>query len=416
MRLMKKLSLTFLWSLLSFSIFAQLQEQIVYPPYYIKTAKLDNGEDLKPSAIIELGKPIFLSFDDLQADEKEYQYRIKRFDENWQPTQLNESEYIDGFASDIITDIIQSTGTLQSYTHYSLQIPNDNTSILLTGNYIIEILNDNDEVVFSKAFIVYRQDINVGMQVKWPTDVNLRNSMQFIDFSIYKNGYTILNESESLTIKIFQNNDLSYSLNFHQPTFYQGDQWIYHYPNEALFEGINEFRRFETKDLRGYNYGVKYQELNDLYDFYPYTASFRDQYSYYKDIDGAYILNSTQAPDDINTEADYVNVHFSFDGTLNPDEKIYVIGRFNDFNPTDDYQLKYQEKSGKYEVSVLLKQGYYDYMFVTKNKQNQIDIAAIEGSFAQTENDYNILVYYRAPGSRFTKVIGYGYANSDQIK
>ncbi len=406
-------SIFILWSVFTFS---QYEKYVIEPPYYIKTVKLDDGKNPKPSPIIQLGHRIYFSFDDLQADEKEYYYKILRFDENWQPTPLNESEYIDGFASDIITDIEQSTGTLQSYTHYSLYLPNENTRILLSGNYILQVLNEDEEVIFSKAFILYRKEINVGMQVKWANEVRMKDRLQFIDFNLYKSGYTILNETESLTVKIFQNNDIGYSLDFHQPTFYQGDNWIYHYPQQAVFEGINEFRRFETKDVRGYNYGIALRELNQLYDFYPYTGNFRTRYDYYKDINGSYILNSVQAPDNVDVESDYVNVHFSFGGVLDDNERIFVIGRFNDFNPTDQYELLYNDENKRYETTVLLKQGYYDYMYVTKNDRNEIDITAIEGSFARTENDYTIVVYYHPPGGRYTKVIGFGTANSDQIR
>jgi hypothetical protein len=413
---MKKYLLPVIVFFINTSIFSQYEKYVIPPPYYIKTVKLDNGKNPKPSSVIQLGHSVYFSFDDLQADEKEYYYKIVRFDENWQPTSLNESEYIDGFASDIITDMEQSIGTLQSYTHYRLQLPNENTRILLSGNYILQVLDDNEKIVFSKAFILYRKDINVGMQVKWANDVRLKDRLQFIDFNLYKSGYRILNETESITVKIFQNNDIGFSLDFHQPTFYQGDKWIYHYPQQAVFEGINEFRRFETKDLRGYNYGISLKELNQLYDFYPYTANFRTRYDYYKDINGAYILNSVQSDESVDIEADYVNVHFSFGGVLDSGERIFVIGRFNDFNPTDEYELIYNETTRRYETVVLLKQGYYDYMYVTKNERGEIDVTAIEGSFARTENDYTIVVYYRPPGGRYTKVIGYGTANSDQIR
>ena len=395
---------------------AQLDEYWISPPYYIKTVKLDDGKKEKPSPIIPLGHRIYFSFDDLQADEKEFSYKIVRFDENWEPSSLSESEYIGGFASNIITGIEQSSGTLQSYTHYNLVLPNEDTRILMSGNYMLQILDEDEEVVFSKPFILYEKKFPVGIQVKWPNDVNLKDRLQMIDFVLYKGNYNIMNETESLTVKIFQNNDISYSVDFHQPTFYKGNQWVYHYPQEALFEGINEFRRFETTDIRGYNYGIAYKELNKLYDFYPYPGDFRYHYIYYKDINGGYILNSEQALDDVNTEADYVNVHFSFKGVLEKDEEIYVTGRFNDFYPTADYKMKYNEETRQYEVNVILKQGYYDYMFVTKNPEGEIDVTSVEGSFAQTENDYSVVVYYHQPGGRYTEVIGFGKANSDNIK
>ena len=397
--------------------FAQLQDLIVKPPYYIKTVKLDDGGQPQSSPIIQLGHRIYFSFDDLQADEKEYYYKILRFDENWQPSILNESEYIDGFASSVITDITSSSGTLQSYTHYNLVLPNDDTRILLSGNYILQVLDEDENVVFSKAFILYKKEINVGVQIKWPTDVQLKDRMQFVDFSLYLSGYTILNESENLLVKVFQNNDINYSINFRRPTFYKGAEWTYHYPNEALFEGLNEFRRFESKDVRGYNYGIAYKELTDkLYDYYTYAAVPVTHYIYYKDNDGCYILNSVQAYEDVNSEADYVKVHFTYKGDLDEGESIYVIGRFNDFVPDEAAQLTYNDETGVYENVQLLKQGYYDYKFVTKNAQGEPDWTTIDGSFAQTENLYTVLVYYKSPGARYTKVIGYGTANSDNIR
>ncbi len=396
---------------------AQLQDLLVKPPYYIKTVKLDDGRQPISSPIIELGHRINFSFDDLQADEKEYSYKILRYDENWQPSILNESEYIDGFASSIITDITESTGTLQSYTHYHLVLPNEDTRILLSGNYILQVLDEDEQVVFSKAFILYQKDINVGVQVKWPNDVQIKDRMQFIDFSLYLSGYTILNESENLLVKIFQNNNLNYSINFRRPTFYKGTEWAYHYPNKALFDGINEFRRFECNDVRGYNYGISYKELSDkLYDFYTYVAEPRTHYLFFKDIDGCYIINSTQAYDDAHSEAEYIKVHFTFKGDLNDNERLYVIGYFNDFTADESSQLTFNNETGLYENVQLLKQAYYDYMFVTKNAEGQIDWTRIEGNFAQTENIYTVLVYYKAPGARFTKIIGYGEASSDNIK
>ena len=414
---MKKIStLLLIW--LSFPILnAQLAQHIIKPPYYIKTVKLDDGAQPKSSPIIALGHAIYFSFDDLQADEKEYSYKILRFDANWHPSILNPSEFIDGFDSDLITDITSSSGTLQSYTHYNLVLPNDNTRILLSGNYVLQVLDDNDQIIFSKAFILYQKEINVGVQVKWPNTVAVKDRQQFIDFSLYKQNYNILNESESLLVKVFQNNNINYSLNFTRPTFYQGAKWIYHYPQKALFEGINEFRRFDCKDLRGFNYGINYKELTDkLYDFYTYTAQPRTHYLYYKDIDGCYIINSAQSFDDVHTEADYVKVHFTYNGPLKTDQKVYVIGRFNDFTPDKNAQLTYNDTDQIYENTQLLKQGYYNYMFVVKNSKGQLDLTAISGSFAQTENDYTVLVYYKAPGARYTKIIGYGKASSDNIR
>jgi len=395
---------------------AQWQELIVEPPYYIQTIQVNDGKYPIPSNILELNHKLYVSFDDLQADEKDYYYKIVRYDENWQPTQLQISEYIDGFESDIITGIEQSSGTLQSYTHYFFSIPNENTKILLSGNYIIEILDDEEQVVFSRAFVLYEKKVDIGIQIKWPYDIVVKDKKQMLDLYLYKGNYNIFNEQETLQIKVLQNNNWQTIKTFTTPSSYQGDKWVYHYPSRLLFNGLNEFRAFETKDIRGMNYGIVKRELVDnLYDFYVYPDYYRTHYLYYKDIDGAFIINSVQAEENKNIEADYVYVHFTFDGDLEAGEHLFVSGNFNDFTPKAYHELKYNEETGKYELSLLLKQGYYNYMYVIKKNASE-DYSLTEGNFAQTENFYQVLVYYRSPGNRFCKVIGYGKANSQKIK
>ena len=393
---------------------AQLNRVVEIPPYYIKTVQLSDGKLPKSSPIIPLNHQIYFSFDDLQGDEKEYYYKVVRYDERWHTTDLSVSEYISGFDGDVIEDISNSSGTLQTYTHYALQLPNDNTRILLSGNYVLQVLND-DRIIFSKPFILYEKKVNIGVQVKWANDVTKKDRWQTVDFSIYKSSFNILNESETLTARIFQNNDIYSYKEFHQPTFYKGAEWVYHYPNEAVFEGVNEFKQFETKDLRGINYGIYRSQLNTLYDFYLYEDNYRSHYLFRKDINGNYIIKTLQG-EDMATESDYVYVHFVFNNEVDAGKKLYVIGHFNDFHIDDVYELIYNNETGKYENILLLKQGYYNYLYITKDKAGDIDIAEINGSFAQTENDYTVLLYYRAPGARFTSVIGYGTANSDQIK
>ena len=52
---------------------------------------------------------------------------------------------------------------------------------------------------------------------------------------------------------------------------------------------------------------------------------------------------------------------------------------------------------------VLLKQGYYSYQFV------QEDGATVRtmGDFYETENEYATLVYYKGPGDRTDRLVGY---------
>jgi len=68
-----------------------------------------------------------------------------------------------------------------------------------------------------------------------------------------------------------------------------------------------------------------------------------------------------------------------------------------------------------YENALLFKQGYYDYNYVLLNKDGSLDPGYIGGNFEKTENEYQVLVYYRDIGARYDQIIGVGSANSINI-
>ena len=148
-----------------------------------------------------------------------------------------------------------------------------------------------------------------------------------------------------------------------------------------------------------------------LYDFYIYPDEARDKYTYYKDADGHFFILSNQSLEDVNTEADYVYVHFSLNKIPKPGEKIYVLGKFNSYLASKDFELKYNPETAFYEANILLKQGYYEYLYSVNNNNNS-SFVSIEGDFAETENRYQLIIYYRAPGKRYTEVIGYASSGS----
>jgi len=56
----------------------------------------------------------------------------------------------------------------------------------------------------------------------------------------------------------------------------------------------------------------------------------------------------------------------------------------------------------------LLKQGLYDYEYAWfNNDTKKLETLPFEGAFFQTENSYQIFVYYRRPGARWETLVGY---------
>jgi len=139
--------------------FAQVEE--VNPPDYIKTITFKGDTPESQLPVIRLGEALVLEFDALNGDEEDYYYEIKHYNFDWTPSILVESEYLSGFNKQRIRNYDNSFNTYQIYSHYTVSIPNQNTKGLkISGNYIITIYDDYDEIVFSRKFMVYEEYFN----------------------------------------------------------------------------------------------------------------------------------------------------------------------------------------------------------------------------------------------------------------
>src|SRR5690606_12033442 len=150
--------------------FSQIEE--VNPPDYIKTILFKGNTDESQLPILKLGEPLLLEFDALTGTEPDFYYVIEHFNYDWTPSNLVKSEYLRGFDYQRIQDYKNSFNTYQIYSHYMLQIPNQQTKgLLVTGNYLMSIYKDDDELVFSRKFMIYEDLVNVGVAIKRSRDV-----------------------------------------------------------------------------------------------------------------------------------------------------------------------------------------------------------------------------------------------------
>ncbi|WP_411893534.1 DUF5103 domain-containing protein [Winogradskyella sp. A2] len=411
----KAFSLLFL---LLFPIILLGQAVEVSPPDFIKTIKFKSNTTQGQLPILQLGEPLVLEFDALNANEEDFYYIIEHFNYDWTPSVLAKAEYLRGLDNQRILEYYNSFNTYQVFSHYKLQIPNIQTrAILKTGNYMISIYDDYDELMFSRKFMVYEDLVNVGVNVKRSRDVKFVAEKQSVDMVISTNSINFNNPLETINTVIIQNNNLSTSISGLKPQYTLGNRLIYKYVEESAFWGGNEYLFFETKDVRAANVGVQFIDLKDIYQSYLFTnISRRDRpYTYNPDINGNFQITAIDRTD-IDVEADYTMVHFSLLHEELMDKDIYVYGNFNAFAIEPLTQLYFNRESGKYEGMLRLKQGFYNYKFVAVDKQSgDLDEGFISGNFWQTENNYKVLVYYRDLGARYDKLIGYGEATSVDI-
>ncbi len=77
----------------------------------------------------------------------------------------------------------------------------------------------------------------------------------------------------------------------------------------------------------------------------------------------------------------------------------------NYWNLDDENLMRYDSTQQGYTARMLLKQGWYDYEYVLKAPNAPTYF--FEGSRFETENEYEILVYYKPFQPRADMLIGY---------
>ena len=395
--------------------YAQVQLEI-NPPTNIKTI-IFKGDTDDQFPVVKLGDPIYLEFDDLLANEQDYYYQIVHCDYDWTPSSLLKSQYLNGLDNERIVDYENSYSTLQPYSNYKLSIPNDNTRLKVSGNYVLEIYNSYNELQFSRRFLVYEDMVNVGGVVKRSRDFTYLNEKQVVQFTINTNQVKLVNPNKEVKIAIIQNYQWPTAITNISPQFNMGTELVYKYDKETSFLGGNEYFNFDTKDLRAPSSSISRIELADLYNHYLFTDYFRDDrpYTYYPDVNGDFVVRTLQG-EDSSREAEYSYVHFALPYT----EKIglndvFIFGKYNNYALEEENKMTYNEVTGNMEAVIKMKQGFYNYKYVMKNSEGVIDMNTISGNFHFTENSYLILVYYRNFGDMYDSIIGVGSANSRSI-
>ncbi|MEJ6674920.1 MAG: DUF5103 domain-containing protein [Polaribacter sp.] len=376
----------------------------------IKTIQLRPLGENNFSAIVPLGSILKLSFDDLDADSKEYKYKIEHKTHDWKPSRLLSSQFVNGFDQNTIINVTNSFNTLQSYTHYEVKIPNINTVITKSGNYLVSVLDAYDAVVFTRRFVLYENATTVPVSVIRSRNIKTMDTQQTIQFSVNHPGIRINNPRQEIHITLLKNNNWNESIHDVQPTFFKQNQLLYTYMNKTNFWGGNEYLNFDSKILRNKSLNIVKITKKEVYNhyLYPFTFNAFRNYTYNPDINGQFAVRTLEGNDN-STEADYALMHFSLQvDEMFKEKEVYVYGAFNNFSIGEKNSMYYNPKNQTYHASILLKQGFYNYTFATRGEDGLANTTKINGSFFETENEYTAIIYFKPFGSLYDRVIGVG--------
>ncbi|WP_430614195.1 DUF5103 domain-containing protein [Flavobacterium sp. JP2137] len=383
---------------------------------YIKSAAfMANNQAVVP--FFKLGAAINFDFDDLLAGESDYYYNVTQYNYDWTPTRLSKIDYIDGMDNQRIANYSNSFNTLQLYSHYNLQLTHSKYRILKSGNYVLEISNRSDEVVIRRKFIVYENLVNVPVQIKRSRDIGTITAKQNVEFTIKLGEQTFQNPAQNIRVSLFQNAQWASSISKVKPQYTIGNDLIYKYNKETQFWGGNEFLNFDNKDIRATTNAIGEVTAGEIYNthLYPNLDRSNKTYTFFPDLNGSFYPRNINR-ENAAIEADYTWVYFTLITPETLDKRqFYITGMFNNYECTADNLMVYNPEVKAYEKALLIKQGFTNFQY-TAVKNQRVDFEnPIDGNFAETENQYQVMVYYRGNNDLYDRVIGMGEANSEHI-
>lgn len=355
-----------------------------------------------PRSLVE---SLLLQFDLLLEEYIDVQAKIIHCNADWTKSMLNDIEFLYDYNNFDLRDFEYSINANTLYVNYWFNIPRVKT----TGNYIIQVYQNGDEndVLFTRRFIVFDNKVNIQPNTRISTGVMERDFNQQIDFDIIHSRIKVTNPRTEFKIVIRQNQRWDNMLTGLQPTAIRRDKSLLeyrHFNMENNFKGGNEFRH---ADLRSYSFrGAYVAQVNSNANPREATVNLgksrkHEAYSMLRDRNGGFVIATTETMGEY-LACDYILTKFQIK-SAKLSHPVYVLGAFNDYKKSNKSLLKYDEVSQSYVGEVLLKQGIYDYLYWVDGP----DPYYFEGSFYQTENNYDIIVYHKSFSDLTDKVVGY---------
>jgi hypothetical protein len=400
---------------------AQLpNDNICYYPS-IKTIRVfKEGFELSPPVIqLNSTERLEISFDDLDQDIKRYKFTILHCESDWNSSlDLPVSDYIDGYREEDINQYAYSYNTTVKYIHFTTAFPTANMKPKVSGNYILIVYEeDTSRVAFTARFMVVESSpvVSEGRIVQ-SSKMADRLGRQQVDFEVKLNGFRVMDVGREIRVVVQQNGRWDNALWLSKPRFTRSDELDYRYDESNCFNGGNQFRTFDIKSLLYQTeriLRITYDTANQVYLLPDQPRTFK-QYVYEKDLNGKYYVKNEEYAENSSTEADYAWVHFflPYPALLTTGD-FFIMGDLTAWRLSAENLMKFSFERKGYELNLFLKQGYYNYMYVLKEKGKTAgDESFIEGTHWETENDYTIYVYFRETGTQYDRLIAVNFLNT----
>jgi hypothetical protein len=370
-----------------------------------------------PVISLNSGDVFELNFDDMDADLKTYYYTYQLCNADWSPSTLFSFDYIRGFQNMRITTYRSSSIALTRYTHYQAVVPDRNCYPIRSGNYLLKVFLDGDtsKIVFTRRFLVVNDKSKIAATIRQPMSSRLFQNYQKVVAGITLNPELNVFNQQEVKVVILQNYSWPNAIFLERPNIFHGNYFEYNDENTTTFPAGKEWRWIDLRSLRLMTDRMqKIDKKTVVPEVYVKPDGDREKqpYMFYRDLDGLFYIATI---DNVNPfwQSDYAKVHFTFVPPANrafEGRNLYLYGALTNYTPDDSSKMIFNEEKGIYEKTLFLKQGYYDYSYITipdKPTDDRFSYDNTEGNFWGTQNSYLIMVYYRAYGSRADELIGF---------
>jgi hypothetical protein len=363
--------------------------------------------------LIRLGsdETLRLSFDDLEDEAQTFEYTVVHCDADWQPSDISPYDFIDGFDEDYIRSYEFSNQTLMPYVHYELGLPNENMRFKISGNYLLLVYDEDEQLVLTRRFLIVENKWQIEALVARATASDQYSTHQDVRFTMLNAAKAIRNPMRELRATVLQNFRWDTGIYGITPLNITEKNISFNYLGKAVFPAGNEFRFVDLmsassrsgKVLEMYRDSDNTIEV-ELAEDKP-RRGMQELISY--DKEGRFQTVN-------HLEADYMNVHFflqkefPFEGA-----SVYLFGQFTDWKINDRYKMRYNYEAQRYEGAVLLKQGFYNYNYalVPDKGDRKPSWDDTEGNWYETTNNYSVIVYYRPFGQRYDAIAAFENMN-----
>lgn len=370
--------------------------------------KQEVGSWLLPAVTQLHQNDLVLEFDDLRTDASHYYARIVHCQYNWVPSSLRDLDFMTDYNEFNISDYAFSSNTLVPYVHYRFSLP----GVKLPGNYLVVVYRDGNQsdIILSYRFMVYEGRTRLAQDNRAAGALALRSTNQQLNFTVDYKGLEILNPYESVHVVVRQNQRWDNARFDMKPSFVRESQHQIEYrlfDNDKFFTAGNEFR---FVDFRSINFpGQNTDRIDKRASPYhlwvrPDQPRASEAYSQYPDINGKFHIENLDNGSS-ETASDYVNATFVLESPELEKAKVYVVGAFNQWVKSQESQMTYDVASGTYQNTQLLKQGWYNYLYLVEGTRYLP--YHFEGSHFETENFYEVFFYYRPFQPNADMLVGY---------